>query len=67
MEPNSVVGVTNVVSAKPLQFQQKGDDDGLEWDTAVPKSEEERKPDVQMFMPMLRVLGKGSFGKVSVV
>ena len=25
----------------------------------------QRKPDVQMFLPMLRVLGKGSFGKVS--
>lgn len=24
-----------------------------------------RKPDVQMFLPMLRVLGKGSFGKVT--
>ena len=36
------------------------DEDGLEWDTGY----EESKPNVQMFMPMLRVLGKGSFGKV---
>jgi hypothetical protein len=40
-----------------------------EWDTVpppppMPESIVERKPDVQMFMPMLRVLGKGSFGKV---
>ena len=40
-------------------------DDGLEWDTAAGKAGEDGKPNVQMFMPMLRVLGKGSFGKVS--
>ncbi len=38
-------------------------DDALEWDTAVQQNLEE-KPDIQMFLPMLRVLGKGSFGKV---
>lgn len=41
-------------------------EDGLEWDTntgAEPTSDEE-KPNMQMFLPMLRVLGKGSFGKV---
>jgi hypothetical protein len=41
-------------------------DDGLEWDTNVHGVEEvgNLKPNVQMFLPMLRVLGKGSFGKV---
>lgn len=41
----------------------ESDDDGLEWDTGH-QAEEDSKPHVQMFMPMLRVLGKGSFGKV---
>ncbi|GAX22565.1 ribosomal protein S6 kinase alpha-1/2/3/6 [Fistulifera solaris] len=41
-------------------------DDALEWDTAVQQNLEE-KPDIQMFLPMLRVLGKGSFGKVVLV
>jgi hypothetical protein len=39
-------------------------DDGLEWDTAAGTVPSEEKPNIQMFMPMLRVLGKGSFGKV---
>ena len=39
-------------------------DDALEWDTAV-RQELDGKPDIEMFLPMLRVLGKGSFGKVS--
>ena len=39
-------------------------DDGLEWDTGV-QQDIASKPNVQMFMPLLRVLGKGSFGKVS--
>lgn len=42
---------------------------GLEtWDTAdLPQDQyalDVRKPDVEMFLPVLRVLGKGSFGKV---
>lgn len=40
----------------------ESDDDGLEWDTG--DQAEDARPNVQMFMPMLRVLGKGSFGKV---
>lgn len=39
-------------------------DDGLEWDTGI-QQDIASKPNVQMFMPLLRVLGKGSFGKVS--
>lgn len=39
------------------------------WDMAVSQQQQDggRKPDVQMFLPMLRVLGKGSFGKVRAV
>jgi hypothetical protein len=39
----------------------------LEWDTGALTTgpEDEDKPNVQMFLPLLRVLGKGSFGKVS--
>jgi hypothetical protein len=39
-------------------------DDGLEWDTGA-QQDVVSKPNVQMFLPLLRVLGKGSFGKVS--
>jgi len=42
-------------------------EDGVEWDTGAPQQQQpdaNLKPNVQMFMPMLRVLGKGSFGKV---
>eukprot|EP00934_Nitzschia_sp_Nitz4_P001253 Nitzschia sp. Nitz4//scaffold1_size375055//207372//209583//NITZ4_000283-RA/size375055-augustus-gene-0.679-mRNA-1//1//CDS//3329541066//1253//frame0 len=40
-------------------------EDGVEWDTGVvpPESLDYEKPNVQMFLPLLRVLGKGSFGK----
>jgi hypothetical protein len=39
-------------------------DDGIEWDTGA-QQDVVSKPNVQMFLPLLRVLGKGSFGKVS--
>jgi len=40
-------------------------EDGVEWDTGIfAPGHEYEKPNVQMFLPMLRVLGKGSFGKV---
>lgn len=39
---------------------------GLLWDTGVQMPQKE-KPNIQMFLPMLRVLGKGSFGKVCLV
>jgi hypothetical protein len=48
------------------QLSASASDDGLEWDTGmVSPSESGLKPSTQMF-PMLRVLGKGSFGKVCV-
>ena len=38
---------------------------GVDWDTGiVPGEATQDKPNVQMFLPLLRVLGKGSFGKV---
>lgn len=40
-------------------------DDGIQWDTGAQLSQD--KPNVQMFLPLLRVLGKGSFGKVVLV
>lgn len=42
---------------------------GFEWDiVGVPvPSLDGRQPDVKMFLPVLRVLGKGSFGKVGVM
>ena len=45
------------------------DEEGLEWDTLAGTGPTQppvyEKPNVQMFLPLLRVLGKGSFGKVS--
>jgi len=51
---------------------------GAEWDSSESSHQQQQflqqqeqeavaKPNVQMFMPMLRVLGKGSFGKVVLV
>lgn len=44
------------------------DNENVDWDVPVQQSgskeDNSNKPNVQMFMPMLRVLGKGSFGKV---
>lgn len=55
----------HLVTATP---EQPGMEDGVEWDTGVvpPDSLDYEKPNVQMFLPLLRVLGKGSFGKVSI-
>ena len=46
------------------------DVDGLEWDTGTgldvitQQVSKYERPNIQMFLPLLRVLGKGSFGKV---
>lgn len=53
---------SNVVT--PISGEQPVADDGVEWDTGA-QQELATKPNVQMFLPLLRVLGKGSFGKVS--
>jgi len=50
-------------AAKPTPMHRVASDDGLEWDTGIGSMIEE-KVGVAMFEPMLRVLGKGSFGKV---
>jgi len=47
----------------PMRDQQQATDDGVEWDTGA-NQDLTTKPNVQMFLPLLRVLGKGSFGKV---
>jgi hypothetical protein len=47
----------------PLQRVDTTDD--VVWDTGLMKGQPPQdKPNVQMFLPLLRVLGKGSFGKV---
>jgi hypothetical protein len=42
----------------------KQESDGMEWDTGAQQMPRKEKPSIEMFLPMLRVLGKGSFGKV---
>eukprot|EP00531_Pseudo-nitzschia_arenysensis_P009386 CAMPEP_0116144498 /NCGR_PEP_ID=MMETSP0329-20121206/16039_1 /TAXON_ID=697910 /ORGANISM="Pseudo-nitzschia arenysensis, Strain B593" /LENGTH=758 /DNA_ID=CAMNT_0003639935 /DNA_START=307 /DNA_END=2579 /DNA_ORIENTATION=- len=44
------------------EIENENDDDGVEWDTGKTTT-----PNVEQFMPLLRVLGKGSFGKVVLV
>lgn len=48
--------------------------EGIQWDTSTADGSDKmsdlcayEKPNIQMFMPLLRVLGKGSFGKVVLV
>lgn len=53
---------THLVTATP---EQGSLEDGVEWDTGVAATGDDyEKPNVEMFLPLLRVLGKGSFGKV---
>ncbi len=44
------------------EIDNENDDDGVEWDTGTTTT-----PNVEQFMPLLRVLGKGSFGKVRMI
>ncbi len=44
------------------EIENGNDDDGVEWDTGKSTT-----PNVEQFMPLLRVLGKGSFGKVRII
>lgn len=58
----------STLPVEPTLIEPEADNDEVEWDTAEEREEEEDgddKPRVEMFLPMLRVLGKGSFGKVS--
>jgi hypothetical protein len=52
----------HLVTATP----EPGVEDGVEWDTGAAALDAAgyEKPNMQMFLPLLRVLGKGSFGKV---
>jgi hypothetical protein len=60
--PAAVEPKTHLVTATP---EQGTAEDGVEWDTGVfTPGEDYEKPNVHMFLPLLRVLGKGSFGKV---
>ena len=69
---SATIAVSTSSSSAPLSVQQQQQQQvGPDWATeGLPVLQREtdksqRKPDVQMFLPMLRVLGKGSFGKVS--
>lgn len=52
-------------SPSPRQYTTQLSD-GVEWDTGAQVMPRKEKPSIEMFLPMLRVLGKGSFGKVRV-
>jgi len=63
--PHSRANVVTPVKAAPLRAGDRQiSDDALEWDTGA-QQDITSKPNIEMFMPLLRVLGKGSFGKVS--
>ena len=66
--PGAAVAVTPGPPSKPEipdsavtddEVETTANDDGVEWDTG-----QSTTPNVEQFMPLLRVLGKGSFGKV---
>ena len=66
--PGATVAVTPGPPSKPEipdpavtddEVENTANDDGVEWDTG-----QSTTPNVEQFMPLLRVLGKGSFGKV---
>ncbi|KAG7338333.1 serine/threonine protein kinase [Nitzschia inconspicua] len=63
--------ITAATAVHQRQPQQTTDDDGVEWDTGMQQSSDgqilSEKPNVEQFLPLLRVLGKGSFGKVVLV
>jgi len=70
---------TQSPSKQPIQqvTDDENDDDGVEWDTGAAGNdavlptggelEDTSTPCVKQFLPLLRVLGKGSFGKVVLV
>lgn len=58
-------GEERILSERCDYVLQQGPE-GVSWDLEDKKGEYE-KPNVMMFLPMLRVLGKGSFGKVVLV
>ena len=72
--PEQLGSARTPIKATPNVTDDENDDDGVEWDTgatgnnAVLPAEGElddtNTPNVKHFLPLLRVLGKGSFGKV---
>jgi serum/glucocorticoid-regulated kinase 2 len=63
--PHDSDAANRIISNKVDSELQRGAH-GVQWDTTEKKGDYE-KPNLGMFMPMLRVLGKGSFGKVVLV
>jgi len=66
--PGPLAG-TPVKPSAPAVTDDENDEDGVEWDTgaasgAVATDDDTSTPNVKQFLPLLRVLGKGSFGKV---
>lgn len=64
-QPRSDDAANRIISNKVDSELQRGAN-GVQWDTIENKGRYE-KPNLMMFLPMLRVLGKGSFGKVVLV
>lgn len=57
--------VTATPESDKRPLQRVDTTDGAVWDTGLMQGQPSQdKPNVQMFLPLLRVLGKGSFGKV---
>lgn len=61
-----LVTATPESDLRPAELGATADSAG--WDTDLIQDQQSQdKPNVQMFLPLLRVLGKGSFGKVRVI
>ena len=58
------IGDTNLVTRR-VETELEGGTSGVNWETSPSPSDRYEKPNIIMFLPLLRVLGKGSFGKVS--
>eukprot|EP00535_Pseudo-nitzschia_heimii_P007320 CAMPEP_0197178902 /NCGR_PEP_ID=MMETSP1423-20130617/4025_1 /TAXON_ID=476441 /ORGANISM="Pseudo-nitzschia heimii, Strain UNC1101" /LENGTH=784 /DNA_ID=CAMNT_0042628721 /DNA_START=383 /DNA_END=2734 /DNA_ORIENTATION=+ len=70
--PESVGSARTPNKSRPTVTDDENDDDddGVEWDTgasAEGELDDTSTPNVKQFLPLLRVLGKGSFGKVVLV
>lgn len=75
--PEALAPTQTQAKQKPAVTDDENDDDGVEWDTgatgnnavlpAQGELDDTSTPNVKHFLPLLRVLGKGSFGKVVLV
>ena len=63
-----VTATPGISPMTPQEQPRTDDEDGVEWDTGISPQKvadgQLDKPNVEQFLPLLRVLGKGSFGKV---